>query len=172
MDATRLIAWLGSALGNGTLFGAIMAGWPGLPSWEPVFAQPKGKAVIQLGFRPFVDPILANYSNPRAGPDCPDPALREDVVRLDHAPLPLAFDPFAYWDRQLFACVRVDGAGAISSVALIGVEDPGTARALAHTIRNDWRFSPVYDSRGEAGWVRVRLSATSASSVADHFYPL
>ena len=172
MDATRLIAWLGSALGNATLFGAIVAGWQGLPPWEPIFAEPRGKAVIQLGFRPFVDPIFANQANSRPGPDCPDPSLREDKIILEYAPLPLAFDPFAYWDRLMFACVRVDGAGAVSSVALIGVQDPGTARALARTIRNDWRFLPGIDSDGEAGWVRVRLNATAANPVVEYFYPL
>ena len=171
MDATRLIAWLGSALGNGTLFGAILAGWPGLPSWEPLFAEPRSQTVIQLGFRPYVDPIFSSYSYPSPGPDCPDPALRDDAIRLDHAPLPLSFDPFAYWDRHMFACVRVDGAGAVSGVALIGVENRVTARALTRTIRNQWLFSPGYDARGEAGWVRVRLSATSANPVADYFYP-
>jgi hypothetical protein len=172
MDATRLLAWLGSAIGNASLFGAILTGWPGLPSWDPPLPEPKGTAVIQLGFRPFVDPIFEHYSSPGPGPDCPNPRLDGDAVRLDYAPLPLAYDPFAYWDRLIFACVRVDGARSISSVALIGVEDAGTARALTRTIRNEWRFSPGYESADETGWIRVRLSATAADPGADYFYPL
>ena len=172
MDTTRFLAWMGSALGNATLFGAILAGWPGLPTWEPVFSEPRGRTVIELGFRPFVYPIFDGYVNLRSGPDCPDPAVRESEVVLAHAPLPPAFDPFAYWDRPTFACIRIDAAGAVSSVALIGLEDPVTARALARTIRDEWRFSPGYDYRAEAGWVRVSLSAATASPTAEYFHPL
>jgi hypothetical protein len=172
MTATRLIAWLGSAIGNASLFGAIIAGWPGLPPWNYGFPEPHGGAVLELGFHPFVDPVFANGPASRRGPDCPDPSMREQTVALDYAPLPLAFDPSAYSDRLMFACVRVDGAGAISGVALIGVEDPGTARALTRTIRNEWRFSPAYPAQSEGGWVRVRLNASSFSTNVDYFYPL
>jgi hypothetical protein len=169
MDASRLVAWLGSALGNATLFGAILAGWPGLPPWNFTYSEPSFD-IVQLGFRPFVDPILPANLFRQPGVNCPQP-LRAGPVVLDHAPLPPAFGPFAFRD-PVFACVRVDRIGAISGVALIGVEDAKTAAALTRTIRNDWRFAPSSADRVDAGWVRVRLTATAYSSSVDYFYPL
>lgn len=170
MTATRLIAWLGSAIGNASLFGAILAGWPSLPHWNPAYSHP-GFKIVQLGFRPFIDPILPADPLRKAGVNCPQPLMRAGPVALDYAPLPMGFDPYAYPERPLFACVRIDGTGAISSVTLIGVDDARTAHALTRTIRNDWRFAPSIMSQGDAGWVRVRLNTTYHPGV-DYFYPL
>jgi hypothetical protein len=157
MSFDRFFASLASAIGNVTLFGSILAGWPGLPLWTPpASAQPRGPIVLQLGFRPYI--VDGGHgSPPRPGPQCPHPELSGWPFELDHSPLPWSFDPTTWSGERSYACVRLDGEGRVLGVTLIGVREPQTARALIETVRRDWRFFPVYAQDG--GWIRIRLNA-------------
>ena len=114
--------------------------------------------MVELGrFRPWiVDPERLGWPSPE-GPDCPRPLARGGAFHMEHAPLPLRFDPAAWPGRKLLACVRVDEHGEVLGVVLIGVEERAVAAALTGTINRDWIFSPR-SWRDEEGWLRVRLN--------------
>ena len=159
MVAERIFAWLGSFLGNATLFGAIAAGWPGLPGccW-PSRDPSLGPLVLELSwFRPsIVD--LGDHPDPRARdrPLCPHPRAASIAFDLIDAPMPAGFAAEAWRDSKLYACVRVGGQGDVTGVRLVGVPRGALAASLEDRIRHDWRFSTDFDDRG--GWLQVRLN--------------
>jgi hypothetical protein len=159
MATERLLASLGSALANCTLFGAVIAGWPGLPAWTATaYAQPRETpVVIRMEFRPYiVDPAMDSWNGPRRA-RCPQPAVGTGQFELLDAPLPARFDPAAWPTEQLYACVRVNDAGKVQAVSLIGLSEPAVAAAVTGKVRRDWVFSPGYVS--EQGWAKVRINA-------------
>ena len=155
MNSSRFLAWLGSALGNATLFGAIAAGWPSPPSWLSAYSSGEGPVVVQLGFKPYVTAGGGYGWSWRNGPQCPQPRAVGWSYLLQDAPLPWQFDPASSPDEWLYACVRLGPKGEVLGTGLIGVERR-SAGALIDTIDREWRFLPLYDQEG--GWVSVRLN--------------
>lgn len=137
---------------------AIMENIPPLP--PPIggrVAHDPAPAVFAAEWRPFIhNPGEHPNTMPHA---CPHPRARGYPFRLDHAPLPAAFDPQAQGEEPLHACVLVQPNGAISAVKLLG--STGSARVdteLRRTVASRWRFTPATE-RAAKSWQRVRLDA-------------
>lgn len=160
MCLERLAASTGSAIGNLLLFVGIGTLWPGLSACPWTSCDRSHPYFFPL---PTFEPFIADYGSgaPEAsmGPDCPDPQARSFSFTLDRAPLPPAFDPFAYPEEELFACVLVGPGGEPLAVRLIGVGSTNTARQLAAMIREQWWFSRRGGEVEQPAWVRARLNS-------------
>lgn len=158
MKADRVSAILGSLGGNFFLFGAVIAGWPGLPPWTPAHGHSgNSPSVIQLSFIPYiVDASGGGWPGHRAAL-CPRPEIPRWQFELYDAPLPSGYDPNAWTLERRYACVRVSKEGRVLDVSLIGVSEPELANALTKTVRRHWLFSPRYEQ--DQGWARVRINA-------------
>lgn len=159
MIPDRLIATLGSAFGNFTLFGAVIAGWPGIPPWTESARAHAGQAptVVQLVFRPYiVEPAEISLDGHRKV-ECPRPAVAAWQFELVAAPLPARFDPRDRPGERLYACLRLNMSGEVLAVSTIGVSEPAVAAAITEKASSQWLFSPRY---GDAvGWAKVRINA-------------
>jgi len=159
MVADRLLATLGSAIGNCTLFGAVIAGWPGLPPWTPeAYGRAGPPIVLQLPFRPYIVAPASDHWEGKSQARCPRPEVGGWQFDLSNAPLPSGFDPVAWSHERLYACVRVGDEGQVLGVSLIGAFEPASANAMIEQVRRDWRFSPQYGQDG-SGWAKVRINA-------------
>ncbi len=166
MARERLLASLGSALANLTLFGSVVAGWPGLPPWTgTAYAGTGGvPVVVRVGFSPYIVQSDGNGWRGQTRERCPQPAVSAWQVDILSAPLPAGFDPGAWPGERRYACVRVDRAGKVLDVSLIGVDEPALAAALTEKIRRDWSlvsrdWAYTPPDEWDGGWARVRINA-------------
>jgi TonB family protein len=158
----RLVGSSASAAGTLVQLAVIAAT---LPQWRecPANALCLHEAgpieVVDLDWRPFVDAVVGSDGGgwPPDGPFCPG-QVSAHAAAVDAAPLPAGYDPHAYPDRGLFACVRIDESGAVTGVRLLaGTGRAALDQALVAAIAREWRFS---SERGKAaGWHRVRLNS-------------
>ena len=107
---------------------------------------------------PFIDNIDDGGTRNGLERRCPGPRSPGTAFRLDHAPLPAAFQRFGR-EPPVFACVRVGADGSIGAVRMIaGTGEARLDRQLTETIRRQWRFEPL-GPRVHPGWQRIRLSS-------------
>ena len=156
MSSGQFLAWMGSALSNATLFGAISAGWPSPPLWMQSYPPYEGPVVVQLGFKPYITAGGGHGWTWRNGPQCPQPRAIGWSYMLQDAPLPWQINPGASAYERQYACVRLDPNGRVLGVGLIGVDGRSASTALIDTVRREWRFLPLYEQGG--GWVSIRLN--------------
>jgi hypothetical protein len=91
---------------------------------------------------------------------CPGRQAAGMPFRIVDAPLPAGYDPHAFPDLDVVACVRLDSSGAVLEAWLVS----GTGRAaldrnLLRTLYRQWRFEPSDDAAAAPGWQRVRLNS-------------
>ena len=172
MIVDRILASVGSALGNLTLFGAVIAGWPGIPAWTSSADARSAEApiIVRVGFSPFIVDSVLNGRPSQEGESCPWPAVAARQFQLLNAPLPANFDTSAWPDERLYACVRVNKMGEVLDVSLIGISEPATGNAVIEKVRRDWSlvrrdwpFSPNQQSDG--GWAKVRINSGPAEPI-------
>lgn len=156
----RLTGTLASLLGTLLQLNVIAAT---MPRWQECGAaglcviEHSPPDIIHLAWRPFIDPAGDGARGLFDGPYCPD-AAPAGAATIVAAPLPAGYDPHAYPDRSMFACVRLDGRGGVAAVRLLsGTGQAGVDRALVGWIARAWRFSA--EGRATAGWHRVRLNS-------------
>lgn len=164
MIATRLTGLTASALGTLLQLQIIAAT---LPSWSrcgiEMLCDYGGGwfGPVELRWQPYIDNAAGGDGTSSDGATCANPALGHGPVAVA-APLPPGFDPSAYRDVDLMACVKLDPDGGISAVRLLsGSGDAALDRALVRRISREWRFS---SDGGERGWHRVRLSRSGPRS--------
>jgi hypothetical protein len=153
---SRLVSSSGAFAANAALVFAFEARDP--PLYWPTIEDPPAVAVPNTPWRPFID----NPKDDRVGNGrrlrCPPPAGVDGGVRLAEAPLPPSYDPDSYPNRAIFACVRVDAQGRITSAWLIGGVGRKMEARLVRTIRREWRFDIESFGPSEPTWQRVRLN--------------
>jgi hypothetical protein len=94
------------------------------------------------------------------GSRCPGPQQSGNPFWIDEAPLAAGYDPHAYPESDVVACVRLDAGGAVRKAQLVG--GTGSAaldRRLLRTLFRQWRFAPADGSEPVRGWQRVRLNS-------------
>src|SRR5687767_15948136 len=121
MAAVRFLASSASAFANLVLFGSILAAWPyyvpcyrvGCPIFPWSAPVPKGGSV-----QPFVISVASYSFVAKSGPPCPPPEAEGTPFEIAAGPLPAGFDPFAYPDKAMYACVLVGRTGEVLEARL------------------------------------------------------
>jgi hypothetical protein len=164
----RLMDGLVRLLGSGASLSAtalqlavIVATWPVLPECGRSLCLPGGEpglVELLIGWEPFIDNegVGTQASNE---PRCLGPQTAGSRFRLDHAPLPPGFDPHAYPNSDMLACVKLGADGSVEAVRIVA----GTGRTrldarLLGAIYRKWRFRPVDGAGDGKAWQRVRLN--------------
>ncbi len=156
----RLAASFGSFVSNMSMFTAILTGGPNPNFFRADFSSGGQPVVVQLSkFSPYIVDAH-DYGWPsRVGPECAGPSAGGSQFGLSQAPLPVSFNPWAWPQARLYACIRLSGSGEVLGVALHGISGPLLRESFTDTIRQQWRFSPNYFDEYRSTWVRVRLNA-------------
>ncbi|HEX8622305.1 MAG TPA: energy transducer TonB [Allosphingosinicella sp.] len=159
MDGFRLYSLAASLAGTLGQLGTIAALEPSL---RQCLCGPIGEhwsVVLGAAWQPYIDnPGLG--ARPSSDPRCPGNPSAGPTFRLDHAPLPAAFDPQGDPGRDVLACVRLRGDGSVAAVRIVaGTGRPRMDRRLLRVIHREWRFRPADGPGGTRSWQRVRLSS-------------
>lgn len=113
-------------------------------------------------FEPWA-PHIENLGEGRPafrGRRCPGPQEAGTTFRIVDAPLPTGYDPHAFPDSDVVACVRLDPYGVVMDARLLeGTGRAGVDRRLIRSLYRQWRFESVYGITPAPGWQRVRLSS-------------
>lgn len=165
MDRRRLLA---SIVATFVQFGAVLASGP-LSDLRGCLwpCGEEGRAPHWVSSQPWT-PHFENLGEGRPdflGPRCPGRQQVGAPFRLDDAPLPEGFDPHAYPDTDVIACVRIDSGGSIEAARLEGGSgSPALDRRLLRTLYRQWRAVPVDSVAGPGLWQRVRLNSARRHS--------
>lgn len=90
---------------------------------------------------------------------CPARQRAGAPFRIVDAPLPAGYDPHAFPDADVVACVRLDSSGAVREAWLVSGTGKGALdRRLVRILYRQWRFAPANDIAAAPGWLRVRLN--------------
>ncbi len=166
MDAVARLIGSGIALA-GTLsqLAVIAATIPGWSECLCVTGHPNLQAVVNV-WRPFIDNKGADGDRAGREPLCPAPRGWHGRRDLAAAPLPDGYDPHAYGERSLYACVRVARDGEVREVRMLrGTGQAARDRSLVGTIRRSWRFGPDSEDMRPFSWQRVKLSSGPGSAM-------
>ena len=164
----RLFGSVASAVANALLYGSLLAWWPVIQPCAYglcVVGEPGPPMAVDT-WRPFIDNPGPSGARSRREPECPEPIGAGDPYDLDAAPLPEGYDPHAYRERQVYACILVGHDGTVLAVRMLS----GTGRqardsSLVRTIRRSWRFRRLYLD-AEPSWQRVRLNSGPVDGAA------
>ncbi len=99
------------------------------------------------------------------GRRCPGRQQMGNPFRIDRSPLPEAYDPHAFPNSDVIACVRLDSAGFVLKAQLVG--GTGSAALDRHLLRavfRQWSFAPADGSEKVRGWQRIRLNSARRDS--------
>jgi TonB family protein len=104
------------------------------------------------------------------GRSCPGRQQDGNPFRIDESPLPEGYDPSAYPESDVVACVRLDSDGAVLKAQIVdGTGSPALDRRLLRTLYRHWRFAPADGSEVVRGWQRIRLnSAPREAPLPEH----
>jgi hypothetical protein len=162
MDTIARLLGSGTAAA-GTLFqlaviAATLPQWPECASGLCLGGYREWRVVVDV-WRPFVD-NAGDGDRAEREPQCPAPGGRQGHRDLAAAPLPDGYDPHAYGERSLFACVLVAWDGTVREVRMLrGTGQAARDRSLVGTIRRSWRFGPDAEDPRPLSWQRVKLSS-------------
>jgi hypothetical protein len=159
MDAAA--RFFGSAISlAGTLcqLGVIAATIPRFPTCLCRGGDPGPVTSISI-WQPFIDNPRAGDGRSAAEPRCPARGGTGAFYSVAAAPMPPFYDPYAYSEKALYACVLLTGGGKMLDARLLrGTGEAALDRDLISTIRGAWRFRS-YAREGRApSWQRVRLN--------------
>ena len=80
--------------------------------------------------------------------------------RIVDAPLPAGYDPHAFPQSDVVACVRLDSDGTVMEAWLAsGTGNAALDRRLIGILYRGWRFAPMAGVAPGPGWQRVRLNS-------------
>lgn len=170
-DASRIVASV-TAAGGTLLQLAVIAAT--IPQWPECFNglcmgdYPILRVSVDV-WRPFIDNSGSDGAAVEREPRCPSPRGWEGGYGLAAAPLPDGYDPHAYGERTLFACVLVTRYGEVREVRMLrGTGWTYRDRSLLETIRGAWRFRVDAADPRPLSWQRVRLnSGPGGASIYD-----
>jgi hypothetical protein len=96
------------------------------------------------------------------GRRCPGVQQTGNPFRIDESPLPGSYDPNAYPNSDVVACVRLATDGVVLKVQLVGgTGSPALDRRLLRTLYREWRFAPANGGEVVRGWQRIRLNSAA-----------
>lgn len=156
---------LGSGIAAaGTLFqlaiiAATVPQWPECSYGLCVGGHPSFLPSVN-SWHPFIDNDADGSAPAGRRPRCPAPRGRDGRHDLAAAPLPDDYDPYAYEERAVYACVLVARDGGVLAVRMLrGTGEAARDFSLVRTIRRSWRFGPEHEDPSLLSWQRVRLNS-------------
>jgi hypothetical protein len=118
------------------------------------------RTVITDVWRPFIDNVYDGEAAAEQRPRCPAPIGRDGRHGIAAAPLPDGYDPHAYNEKAIYACVLVTRYGQVREVRMLrGTGRMSRDRSLVETIGATWRFVADSADPRPLSWQRVRLSS-------------
>lgn len=169
MDLVARLLGYGSAAA-GTLFqlaviAATVPQWPECSNGLCFVSNPGLRVEVNV-WRPFIDNVGDGAAQPEREPRCPAPRGRDDRHGLAAAPLPDGYDPHAWGERSILACVLVARDGEVREVRMLrGTGRAALDRSVVGTIRRSWRFGPDAEDSRPFSWQRVKLSSGSGGGM-------
>jgi hypothetical protein len=103
---------------------------------------------------------LENSDDGRAGRLCPGRPATGEPFRIEESPLPADYDPHAFPEADVIACVWLDARGVARKAQLAsGTGNSALDRRLLRNIYRRWRFAPANGGEEPPGWQRIRLNS-------------
>jgi hypothetical protein len=103
---------------------------------------------------------MENLPEGSPGRRCAGQQPTGEPFRIVHSLLPEGYDPHAFPEADVIACVWLDSRGVAHKAQLVGgTGNPALDRQLLRNLYRQWRFAPDYGSEASPGWQRIRLNS-------------